>query len=115
MEELKKHGTLLPSEIMGLTDEQVIELKLVDNWGEKCIPSGGYTFEKDPVGRRNGKQPNEKMQNVLTKTIEEVKACMSKVNSLIKLIINDIYKLFLFIEISSVSDFINSKESSRST
>lgn len=80
MEELKKHGTLFPSEIMGLTDEQVIELKLIDNWGEKCTPSGGYTFEKDPIGRRNGKQPNEKMQNVLSKTIEEVKSCMSKVN-----------------------------------
>ncbi|XP_026810249.1 cilia- and flagella-associated protein 298-like isoform X2 [Rhopalosiphum maidis] len=78
MEELKKHGTLLPPEIMGLTDEQVVELKLIDTWGEKCIPSGGYTFHKDPVGRRNGKRPNEQMQNVLTKTIEEAKACVSK-------------------------------------
>lgn len=84
MEELKKHGTLLPPEIMGLTDEQVIELKLVDTWGEKCTPSNGYTFHKDPVGRRNGKQPNEKMQNVLSKTVEEVKASMSKVSILIK-------------------------------
>ncbi|XP_027842349.1 cilia- and flagella-associated protein 298-like isoform X4 [Aphis gossypii] len=78
MEELKKYGTLLPPEIMGLTDEQVVELKLVDTWGEKCIPSGGYTFHKDPIGRRNGKRPNEQMQNVLTKTIEEAKACVSK-------------------------------------
>jgi hypothetical protein len=38
MEELKKHGTLLPPDIMGLTDEQVVELKLIDTWGEKCIP-----------------------------------------------------------------------------
>lgn len=82
MEELKKHGTLLPPEILGLTDEQVIELKLVDKWGEKCIPSGGCIFNKDPIGRRNGNQPNEKMQNVLTKTIEEVKACVSKVNTI---------------------------------
>jgi len=79
MEELKKHGTLLPPEIIGLTDEQVVELKLIDKWGEKCIPSGGYSFNKDPIGRRNGKQPNEKMQNVLTKTIEEAKAYVSKV------------------------------------
>ncbi|XP_050443353.1 cilia- and flagella-associated protein 298-like isoform X2 [Adelges cooleyi] len=78
LEELKKHGTLLPPEIMGLTDEQVTELKLVDNWGEKCIPSGGFTYNKDPIGRRNGKQPNEQMQNLLTKTIEEAKACVSK-------------------------------------
>lgn len=83
MEELRKHGTLLPPEIMGLTDEQVVELKLIDKWGEKCIPSGGYSFNKDPIGRRNGKQPNEKMQNVLTKTIEEAKACVSKVIILI--------------------------------
>jgi cilia- and flagella-associated protein 298 len=83
MEELKKHGTLLPPDIMGLTDEQVVELKLIDTWGEKCIPSGGYTFHKDPVGRRNGKRPNEQMQNVLTKTIEEAKACVSKVNIII--------------------------------
>lgn len=82
MEELKKHGTLLPPEIMGLTDEQVTELKLIDTWGEKCIPSGGYTFHKDQIGRRNGKQPNESMQNVLTKTIEEAKACVSKVKFL---------------------------------
>lgn len=80
MEELIKHGTLLPPEIMGLTDEQVMELKLIDNWGDKCIPSGGFTFHKDPIGRRNGKQPNENMQNVLAKTIEEAKACVSKVN-----------------------------------
>lgn len=85
MEELKKHGTLLPPEIMGLTDEQVMELKLVDKWGEKCIPMGGYTFHNDPIGRRNGKQPNEKMQNVLSKTIEEVKASVSKVNTIKKL------------------------------
>lgn len=80
MEELKKHGTLWPPEIMGLTDEQVIELKLIDKWGEKCIPSGGFMLNKDPIGRRNGKQPNESMQNVLTKTIEEAKANVSKVN-----------------------------------
>ncbi|TMW43424.1 hypothetical protein DOY81_011497 [Sarcophaga bullata] len=38
--ELASHGTLLPPEMMGLTDEQVEELKLKDVWGEKCIPSG---------------------------------------------------------------------------
>lgn len=92
MDELKKHGTLLPPEIMGLTDEQVVELKLIDKWGEKCIPSGGYSFEKDPIGRRNGKQPTEQMQNVLSKTIEEAKACVSKVN-IIKIIIFVIFLL----------------------
>jgi hypothetical protein len=82
MEELAKHGTLLPPNIMGLTDEQVEELKLVDEWGEKCVPSGGCNFNKDPVGRRNGKQPNEHMQDVIKRTSEEAKAMMSKVNQL---------------------------------
>ncbi|XP_021924692.1 UPF0769 protein C21orf59 homolog isoform X3 [Zootermopsis nevadensis] len=78
MEELAKHGTLLPPNIMGLTDEQVEELKLVDEWGEKCVPSGGWTFNKDPIGRRNGKQPNEHMQDVIKRTTEEAKAVVSK-------------------------------------
>ena len=79
MEELAKYGTLLPPDMMGLADEQVEELKLVDEWGEKCIPSGGWNFNKDPIGRRNGKQPNEKMQDVINKSMEEVKAMVSKV------------------------------------
>ncbi|XP_069697790.1 cilia- and flagella-associated protein 298 isoform X2 [Periplaneta americana] len=78
MEELAKHGTLLPPNIMGLTDEQVEELKLVDEWGEKCVPSGGWTFNKDPIGRRNGKQPNENMQDVIKRTTEEAKKMVSK-------------------------------------
>ncbi|XP_075226951.1 cilia- and flagella-associated protein 298 isoform X2 [Lycorma delicatula] len=78
LEELAKHGTLLPPNIMGLTDEQVEELKLKDEWGEKCEPSGGWKMNPDPVGRRNGKQPNEKMQNIIKKSIEEVKVMVSK-------------------------------------
>lgn len=52
IEELAKYGTLYPPEILGLNEDQVEELKLVDHWGEKCIPSGGYTQVKDPIGRR---------------------------------------------------------------
>lgn len=36
---------------MGLTDEQVEELKLKDEWGEKCIPMGGFELKKDPIGK----------------------------------------------------------------
>lgn len=79
MEQLSKHGTMLPSNISGLTDEQVEELKLVDEWGEKCSPSGDWVHNKDPVGRRNGKQPNENMQKLITKAIDEAKAIVSKV------------------------------------
>ncbi|KAK2584574.1 hypothetical protein KPH14_006941 [Odynerus spinipes] len=78
IEDLAKHGTMLPSDMMGLTEEQVEELKLKDEWGQKCVPMGGWTFNKDTVGRRNGRQPNEKMQEVLSKTVEEARAMISK-------------------------------------
>lgn len=69
MEELANYGCMLPAEIVGLTDEQVEELKLVDKWAETCIPSGGWTHNEDPVGRRNGRQPSPHMQEVLKNTI----------------------------------------------
>lgn len=78
MEELSKHGTLFPPEILGLTEEQVDEMKLTDSYGEKCIPSGGFTFNKDPIGRRNGKQPSNTMQQVLKNAIKEAKEMISK-------------------------------------
>uniref|UniRef100_A0A182MDV6 Uncharacterized protein n=1 Tax=Anopheles culicifacies TaxID=139723 RepID=A0A182MDV6_9DIPT len=78
IEELAKHGTMLPPDMLGLTDEQVEELHLVDEWADKCIPSGGWRFNRDPVGRRNGRQPQLKMGEVLTKAIEDAKAMISK-------------------------------------
>lgn len=78
IEELAEHGTMYPPEILGLTEEQVTELKLVDHWGNKCNPSGGFTFVKDPIGRRNGKQPMKNMQELLKKTVNEAKELISK-------------------------------------
>ncbi|XP_011065112.1 PREDICTED: UPF0769 protein C21orf59 homolog [Acromyrmex echinatior] len=69
---------MLPPDIMGLTDDQVEELKLKDEWADKCVPMGGWTFNKDKIGRRNGRQPNEKMQEVLKKTIEDARTMTSK-------------------------------------
>ena len=54
MPELADHGVTLPPNMQGLTDDQVVELKLKDEWEEKCIPSGGAVFSKDEIGRRNG-------------------------------------------------------------
>lgn len=54
IEELAEHGVFLPPNMQGLTDEQIEELKLKDEWGEKCVPSGGSVFTKDDIGRRNG-------------------------------------------------------------
>ncbi|VDO00576.1 unnamed protein product [Rodentolepis nana] len=78
LSELADHGVSLPPNMQGLTDEQIEELKLVDEWGQKCIPSGGFVENKDVLGRRNGKAPNEKMTEVLTKTATTAKELISK-------------------------------------
>lgn len=54
MEELSDHGITLPPNMQGLTDEQIEELKLVDEWSLKCTPQGGHVMCKDDIGRRNG-------------------------------------------------------------
>ncbi|CAL8364034.1 unnamed protein product [Lota lota] len=76
--ELAEHGVTLPPNMQGLMEDQVLELKLKDEWEEKCIPSGGAVFRKDEMGRRNGHAPNDKMKEVLKKTMEEAKALISK-------------------------------------
>lgn len=78
MEDLAKHGTVIPYEMQGLTEEQISELKLKDEWADKCIPSGGFIENKDPIGRRNGRAPNEKMADVIKRTVSEAKAAVSK-------------------------------------
>lgn len=55
MEELAKHGITLPPNMQGLTDEQLSDLNLHDDWEDECVPSGGVIERKDPLGRRNGK------------------------------------------------------------
>ncbi|KAL2094297.1 hypothetical protein ACEWY4_009016 [Coilia grayii] len=76
--ELAEHGITLPPNMQGLTDDQIVDLKLHDEWEDKCIPSGGAEFKKDEIGRRNGHAPNEKMKDILKKTMEEAKALISK-------------------------------------
>ncbi|CAL8277449.1 unnamed protein product [Arctogadus glacialis] len=78
MPELAEHGVTLPPNMQGLTEDQVLELKLKDEWEEKCIPSGGAVFSKDEIGRRNGHAPTDRMKEVLKKTMEEAKALVSK-------------------------------------
>ncbi|XP_026479663.1 cilia- and flagella-associated protein 298 [Ctenocephalides felis] len=78
MEELAKHGVMFPPEILGLNEDQVRDFKLVDPWADKCIPSGGYIENKDPMGRRNGRQPHKHLQDMISKTIEDVKAMTSR-------------------------------------
>lgn len=78
MDELAKHGPMFPPDILGLADEQVEELKLVDEYAEKCVPSGGWIYNRDPVGRRNGRQPQIQMQEMLKKAIDDAKQMVSK-------------------------------------
>lgn len=78
MEQLKSYGTTCCPNISNLTEEQISKLKFKDEWTEKCVPIGDWKLNRDPLGRRNGKQPNEDMQNVITRAIEEAKASISK-------------------------------------
>ncbi|XP_067648128.1 cilia- and flagella-associated protein 298 [Eurosta solidaginis] len=78
IEELIDHGTMLPPEMIGLTDDQICELKLRDIWAEKCIPAGGFVYNKDPLGRRNGQKPQEKMCELLKKAMEDAKKMIDK-------------------------------------
>lgn len=80
MEELAEHGTMLPEQMRQLNDDQIEELHLKDEWADKCIPMGGFTFNKDPLCRRNGQQPNEAMRKVLEKAMADAKAMIDKVH-----------------------------------
>ncbi|XP_053187623.1 cilia- and flagella-associated protein 298 [Scomber japonicus] len=76
--ELADHGITLPPNMQGLTGEQIVDLNLRDEWEDQCVPSGGPVLRKDEIGRRNGQAPNDKMKEVLMRTVEEAKALISK-------------------------------------
>jgi hypothetical protein len=52
---LAKYGITLPVNMQGLTDEQITDLKLIDEYADKCIPMDGYIEEGDITGKRNGR------------------------------------------------------------
>ncbi|KAM9780545.1 cilia- and flagella-associated protein 298-like [Neosynchiropus ocellatus] len=78
MVDLADHGITLPPNMQGLAAEQIVDLKLRDDWEETCVPSGGVVFRKDKIGRRNGQAPNDSMKQLMVKTTEEAKALISK-------------------------------------
>ena len=41
--------------MQGLSEDQIAELKLKDEFVDVCIPSGGHVDAPDPMGRRNGR------------------------------------------------------------
>ncbi|XP_075986234.1 cilia- and flagella-associated protein 298-A [Anticarsia gemmatalis] len=77
MEELWKHGTFLPLEMQGLTEEQIKELKLEDPWAKRCAPPNAV-FAKDDMGRRCGLAPAQNMQDIMKKACEDAKEFISK-------------------------------------
>ncbi|CAH0598419.1 unnamed protein product [Chrysodeixis includens] len=77
LDELQKHGTFLPLEMQGLTEEQIKELKLEDPWAKRCAPPD-HVFCKDDMGRRCGLAPAENMQAILKKAAEDAKEFISK-------------------------------------
>lgn len=91
LEELADHGVMMPANMQGLTDDQIEELKLIDDFGEHCQPSGGFIIKKDDVGRRNGKAPIEKMAEVLRKTVKEAKELISKKNVEAEICLTDVH------------------------
>lgn len=64
--------------MVGLTDEQIQELHLKDEFAEFHTPSGGFFTNKDPTGRRNGQKPLDNMQLMLKTAINDAKNMVSK-------------------------------------
>lgn len=77
IEVLAQHGSQLPPDMVGLTDDQLEELGKVDDHPD---PSGGSVSRPDERKERNGRAPNEKMQAVLKKAVEEVRIILSPVS-----------------------------------
>jgi len=69
------YGIFLSPEMLGLLPEQITELKLSDENEEKCVPSGGFAYQADPVGRRNGRAPKSDMKEVLVRIDKKVPKC----------------------------------------
>ncbi len=55
MSMLAKHGITLPVNMQGLAEEQITDLKLIDEYADQCIPMDGYIEEEDGTGKRNGR------------------------------------------------------------
>eukprot|EP01135_Chromosphaera_perkinsii_P010072 Nk52_evm8s2010 gene=Nk52_evmTU8s2010 len=81
LEGLADHGIMKPPEMQGLTDEQIEELKLKDEWAPKCYPSGGSVFNEDCMGLRTGNAPNHEMADKIKATIADAKKEISKDNA----------------------------------
>eukprot|EP00053_Salpingoeca_punica_P005807 m.56650 g.56650 ORF g.56650 m.56650 type:complete len:291 (-) comp13406_c0_seq1:110-982(-) len=78
MEQLAEHGIMVQPDMMGLTEDQISDLKLKDEWSARVYPMGGSRSNPDPIGRRTGNAPTEKLAEVLKKTAHEARELVSK-------------------------------------
>ena len=83
IDQLAQYGTILPENMQGLNEDQIIDLKLKDPWTEKCIPSGGAIENKDIYNRRNGQRPNDNMVKILQDTITKEMVFQMNLSNLI--------------------------------
>ena len=74
----------------GLLDEQIAELKLVDEELERCEPAGGFVETPDPVGFRVGKAPTSAFQEILFKALKDAEDVMN--NAQLQITPKDIHK-----------------------
>eukprot|EP00128_Syssomonas_multiformis_P007851 Colp12_sorted_trinity150504_noHs@22095 len=78
IETLAEHGIAKPPNMQGLTPDQIIDLKLVDENEDRITPQGGFRINEDVCGLRNGKAPNNNMAEMMKKTVAEARAMVSK-------------------------------------
>eukprot|EP01137_Pigoraptor_chileana_P026501 Opistho-2@7872 len=76
--DLSHHGVYLPPNMQGLTQDQIDEMHLVDDWGQKCRPMGGCVANPDPMGRRNGEAMPQHYADVIEKACAEALAVIHK-------------------------------------
>lgn len=78
IDQLSKHGVYLPPKMQGLSPEQIVDLKLKDDWSEQNLKSFEHVLNPDVMGNRTGLAPTQKFADILTKTTAEATARISK-------------------------------------
>lgn len=73
IDDLANHGIAKAPKIRGLLEEQVQELKLIDEEVERCQPVGGTLECPDPLEFRVGLAPTPPFKELLTRAAQEAK------------------------------------------
>lgn len=78
MEHLKNYGIMCPSSATPMLNDENEDVITEDEYADNYVPVGGWACNKDPTGRRNGRQPKQDMQDVILKALDEAKTVISK-------------------------------------